>query len=197
MSKSIPTTLLAVAALCLSTAAQAHGGTSPGDHHAISLLDGFVHPFTGLDHLAALLAVGMWSALATKRAWLAPLAFVNMLLAGALSGLSGFTLPALEPLVASSVLALGLLLAARTQLPGLAAAALVGGFAIFHGMAHGVEFATTGPMDALIGMVLGSTVLLTLGLLAGRALQQRSQWWPRLAGAAIALWGGVLLAQMA
>ena len=197
MSKSLSKPLLIAAALCISTMARAHVGTDLSEHHALGLIDGFVHPFTGLDHLAAMLAVGMWSALCTKRAWLAPLAFVNMLLAGALMGLSGLALHALEPLVASTVLALGLLLATRAQLPGFVAAALAGGFAVFHGMAHGVEFAASSPIEPLIGMLLGSSVLLGVGLLAGNALQKHSQQWPRLAGIAIALWGGVLLAQMA
>ena len=71
--------LIAASALCLSTLAQAHVGNDLADHHALSLVDGLLHPFTGLDHLAAMLAVGFWSALSTRRVWLAPLAFANML----------------------------------------------------------------------------------------------------------------------
>ena len=189
--------LLGAAVLGLSTLAQAHVGTDLADHHALSLVDGLLHPFTGLDHLAAMLAVGFWSALSTRRVWLAPLAFANMLLAGALMGLSGITLPALEPLVAATVLALGLLVATRARFPGAVAAALAGGFAVFHGMAHGVEFSGASPVAALVGMVAGTAVLHGLGLAAGLALRTQSVWWPRLAGAALALWGGVMLAQLA
>jgi urease accessory protein len=189
--------MLVAATLGLSTLAQAHVGTDLADHHALGLVDGLLHPFTGLDHLAAMLAVGFWSALSTRRVWLAPLAFANMLLVGALMGMSGIALPALEPLVAATVLALGLLVATRAQFPGAVAAALAGGFAVFHGMAHGLEFSGASPVATLVGMVAGTAVLHGLGLAAGLALRARSVWWPRLAGAALALWGGALLAQLA
>ena len=189
--------LFVAATLGLSTLAQAHVGADLADHHALGLVNGLLHPFTGLDHLAAMLAVGFWSALSTRRVWLAPLAFANMLLVGALMGMSGIVLPALEPMVAATVLALGLLVATRAQFPGAVAAALAGGFAVFHGMAHGLEFSGASPVATLVGMVAGTAVLHGLGLAAGLALRARSVWWPRLAGAALALWGGVLLAQLA
>ena len=189
--------LFVAATLGLSTLAEAHVGTDLADHHALGLVEGLLHPFTGLDHLAAMLAVGFWSALSTRRVWLAPLAFANMLLVGALMGMSGIALPALEPLVAATVLALGLLVATRAQFPGAVAAALAGGFAVFHGMAHGLELSGASPVATLVGMVAGTAVLHGLGLAAGLALRARSVWWPRLAGAALALWGGALLAQLA
>ena len=197
MISSVYKTLLGAAALGLSTLAHAHVGTDLADHHALGLVDGLLHPFTGLDHLAAMLAVGFWSALSTRRVWLAPLAFANMLLVGALMGLSGIALPALEPMVAATVLVLGLLVATRAQFPSAVAAALAGGFAVFHGMAHGAEFVGASPVAALVGMVAGTAVLHGMGLAAGLALRAHSVWWPRLAGAALALWGGVLLAQLA
>jgi len=197
MFPSLNKALLLAATLGLSTLAQAHLGTDLADHHALDLVDGFLHPFTGLDHLAAMLAVGFWSALSTRRVWLAPLAFANMLLVGAVMGLCGITLPALEPMVAATVLALGLLVATRAQFPGAVGAALAGGFAVFHGMAHGVEFSAASPLAALAGMVAGTAVLHGLGLAAGLALRSHSIWWPRLAGTALALWGAVLLAQLA
>ena len=189
--------LFVAATLGLSTLAQAHVGADLADHHALGLVNGLLHPFTGLDHLAAMLAVGFWSALSTRRVWLAPLAFANMLLVGALVGMSGIALPAREPLVAATVLALGLLVATRMQFAGAAAALLAGGFAVFHGMAHGVEFTGANPVDVLVGMVTGTVVLHSLGLAVGLALRSHSAWWPRLAGTALALWGGVLLAQLA
>ena len=197
MLLSLSKAMLVAATLGLSTLAQAHVGTDLADHHALGLVEGLLHPFTGLDHLAAMLAVGFWSALSTRRVWLAPLAFANMLLVGALLGMSGIALPALEPMVAATVLALGLLVATRAQFPGAVAAALAGGFAVFHGMAHGLEFSGASPVATLVGMVAGTAVLHGLGLAAGLALRARSVWWPRLAGAALALWGGALLAQLA
>lgn len=196
MNHPLRTAMLLIASLSLTTLARAHVGTDVAEHHALGLVDGFLHPFTGLDHLAAMLAVGFWSALSTRRVWLAPLAFANILLVGALVGLSGATLPAVEPLVAATVLALGLLIASRAQMPGTVAAALAGSFAVFHGMAHGVEFAGSSPVAVLVGMVAGTLVLHVAGLAAGLALRAHSVWWPRVAGAALALWGGALLASL-
>jgi urease accessory protein len=94
---------------------------------------GLLHPLTGADHLAAMVAVGLWSALVARRAWpdllWAPLGFAALLLAGAVLGLAGVGMPAVEPMIAASLLVLGLLVATRVRLPGLAAAALVGVFA--------------------------------------------------------------------
>ncbi|HEY0200135.1 MAG TPA: HupE/UreJ family protein, partial [Burkholderiaceae bacterium] len=118
--------VLLLAALPL--AASAHIGVDGGTHHGF--LTGFLHPLTGLDHLAAMVAVGLWSALAARRAWpdllAAPLGFAAMLLAGALLGLGGVQLPGVEPMIAASLLALGLLVVTRWHLPPLAAAVLVG-----------------------------------------------------------------------
>ena len=197
MFPSLHKTLFVAAALGLSPLVQAHVGTELADPAAMGLIDGLLHPFTGLDHLAAMLAVGFWSALSTRRVWLAPLAFGNMLLLGALVGMSGIALPALEPMVAATVLALGLLVATRAQFPGAVAAALAGGFALFHGMAHGVEFLGASPVSVLVGMVASTALLHGVGLAAGLALRARSAWWPRWVGAALALWGGALLAQLA
>ena len=110
---------LALATLALPLAALAHTGADAGLHHG--LVAGFMHPLTGVDHLAAMVAVGLWSALAARRAWpdllWAPLAFAGMLLVGALMGLAGLQLPAVEPMIAASLLVLGLLVATRAHLP--------------------------------------------------------------------------------
>ena len=111
MSRKLPHALFLIAACAMATSASAHIGTDFGAHAEIGLLDGLLHPFTGLDHLAAMLAVGFWSALSARRLWTAPLAFAAMLLAGALLGLAGIELPAVEPMIAASLLVLGLLVA--------------------------------------------------------------------------------------
>lgn len=185
--------VLAAALLAgLPLAAAAHTGGDAGAHHGLasSLLDGLLHPFTGLDHLAALLAVGAWSALSARRIWLAPLSFALLMLAGALAASAGLALPGVEPMIAASLLVLGLLLAARQQLPAAAAAALVGGFALFHGAAHGIELAGA---PALAGMVAATALLHAAGLGLGWALRERSRWWPRLSGLAVAGLGAALL----
>jgi urease accessory protein len=189
---------LALFALLLPFAASAHTGVDGGVHHG--LVTGFLHPLTGADHLAAMVAVGLWSALAARRAWpdllWAPLAFAGMLLVGALMGLAGVQLPAVEPMIAASLLVLGLLVATRIHLPAAVAAAVVGVFAIFHGVAHGHELAgEQGAALTLAGMV-GATVLLHLaGIACGWALRHANAWLPRVAGAAVVALGASLLSQ--
>lgn len=189
---------LALIAMLLPLAASAHTGADGGVHHGFAT--GFLHPLTGADHLAAMVAVGLWSALAARRAWpdllWAPLAFAGMLLVGALMGLAGVQLPAVEPMIAVSLLVLGLLVATRIHLPAAAAAALVGAFAVFHGVAHGYELASEdGAALTLAGMV-GATVLLhAAGIAIGWALRRANAWLPRVAGAAVLGLGATLLAQ--
>ncbi|KQP18004.1 HupE/UreJ family protein [Pseudorhodoferax sp. Leaf267] len=181
-------------------AALAHVGADGSAHAHVGFSDGLAHPFTGLDHLAAMLAVGVWSALTARQPRdmaAAPLAFAAMLLAGALAGLAGVALPAVEPMIAASLLVLGLLVLARLRLPAPVAAVLVGAFAAFHGVAHGVELAgETGGAAALAGMVLATAVLHGAGLALGWALRTRYSWGPRIAGAAVAVFGAAMLAQV-
>lgn len=189
--------LLLIAALPL--AAAAHTGADAGLHHALAT--GFLHPLTGPDHLAAMVAVGLWSALTARRAWpdllWAPLGFALMLLAGALVGLAGVQLPAVEPMIAASVLVLGLLVSTQRRLPPLAAAALVGAFAVFHGLAHGQELAGgSGAVLTLAGMMAATVLLHAAGIAIGWALRH-GRWMPRVAGAAVAIFGMALLGGLA
>ena len=192
-------TIVVAAATALPFAASAHVGADGAAHHAASLAQGFLHPFTGVDHLLAMLGVGLWSALmarsARELAW-APLGFAAMLLAGALAGLAGVGMPAVEPMIAVSLLVVGLLVLIRLRLPGPLAAALVGGFALLHGVAHGQELAGVGgAATALAGMVLATALLHLAGIAAGWQLRQRGTLLPRVAGGAVALFGIALLAQ--
>lgn len=192
-----PARLLGLACLLAPVLALAHTGADAGGHHGMSLMDGLLHPLSGLDHLAAMLAVGMWSSLAARRLWAAPLAFMAMLLVGALLALAGLQLPAVEPAIASSLLVLGLLVSTRAQLPVTLAAALVGAFALFHGLAHGAELpAGAAAWPVLAGMVLATGGLHLLGLGLGQALRSRSRWWSGLVGAVVAALGGALLLPM-
>lgn len=192
--------LLALLCATLPLAASAHVGADGGGHH--NFLAGFMHPLLGVDHLAAMLAVGLWSALAARRAgpdllW-APLGFAFMLLCGALMGLAGLSLPALEPMVAASVLVMGLLVASRLHLGALPAFSLVGGFALFHGLAHGQELLHKGQAAPLLAGMLCATVLLhASGMALGWALRKANTWLPRLMGSTVALLGLGLLVKMA
>ena len=189
-------TIILIAAYALSTYAAAHPGHEV-DAHGISFMDGLLHPLTGLDHLAAMLAVGLWSALSAtsaRRIWLAPVAFAGMLLVGALLGLNGLALPAVEPMIAASLLVMGLLVATRAKLPLAVTAGVVGVFAVFHGIAHGTELAGGGNGFApLLGMLVATIALHLAGVGLGLALRSHSVWWPRVVGGLTALLGGAFL----
>ena len=188
--------VLAAAALLLvePTLALAHPGV-----HADGLVAGLAHPLTGLDHLAAMTAVGFWAAsLGQKSArWIVPLSFVALMIVGAGLALAGLSLPAVEPMIALSVAALGLLVAFEIRLPAVFAAPLVGFLALFHGFAHGTEMpAMAEPVAYGVGFALATLSLHLAGLGLGLA---RSRWpfsrtAARLAGAAVAGFGIFLFA---
>ena len=189
--------VLAAAALTsLSGAALAHPGHAPA-----SFATGFAHPLGGLDHLLAMLAVGLYAARQAGAArLLLPAGFVLAMLAGAGLGALGLALPAVEAGIAASVLVLGLLVAVQTRMPWPLAAALAGVFAFFHGAAHGYELAGGSALNslaALAGMALGSATLHVAGMALGRAVLQRHQWLVRLAGGATATLGAFMLTRMA
>jgi len=199
-SASTLKTMFFIAASAASTFATAHTGVDAHSHPGF--LTGFVHPLFGLDHLAAMVAVGMWSALAARRGGSAllwgPAGFASLLLVGAVLGLQGVALTGVEPMIAASLLVLGLLVVSRLRLPGLAAALLVGVFALFHGVAHGLELAgNANAWLTLSGMLCATGLLHLSGLAMGWALRHANVWLARLAGAAVALLGGSLLLQMA
>ena len=150
---------------------------------------GFVHPFTGLDHLLAMLAVGLWAAqLGGRWIWAVPLAFVGSMALGGALGFAGVRLPFVEPMIAASVLVLGLLVAMRVQLRW-SALALVGVFAVFHGIAHAIEMPPEGLRIVYVGgFVLATALLHAAGV--GLGLLPRARW----AGVPVALAGLWLLA---
>ncbi|GKS96972.1 HupE/UreJ family protein [Acidovorax sp. SUPP2825] len=189
----------AAALLLLPALAFAHPGHGAQDalHADAGFLDGLVHPFTGLDHLAAMLAVGVWSALAVRPVWLAPAAFVALLVAGATAGFLGVAVPAVEPMIAASLLVLGLLVAWRRHLALPLAAGLAGAFAFFHGAAHGTELGGSGQWLALAGMVIATATLHAAGIALGHAVVARHRWLAVAAGASTALLGATLLVRMA
>lgn len=176
--------------------ALAHTGAL-GDHVHPGFMAGLLHPFTGIDHLAAMLAVGVWSALAVRPVWMAPLAFVALLGAGALGGLAGVAVPGVEPMIAASLLVTGLLIATRAQWPVWAAALVAGLFAFFHGAAHGMELSGVGVAQALAGMLIGSAALHLAGIGLGRRVFGPHRWLSAMAGGAVALLGSALLLRMA
>jgi urease accessory protein len=191
----IGTPWAAAALLALVPAiAGAHVGDTGHAHDAVAgLRAGFGHPFSGTDHLLAMVVLGAWSALALRRVWLAPLAFVAALLVGALAAMAGIALPGVEPMIAASLLALGLLTATRARLPMAAGMSVAALFALFHGAAHGQALQGAYGAAALAGMLAATALLHLAGIGLGLAVRRRSVWLPRLAGAAVALFGTVLL----
>jgi len=148
------------------------------------LVAGFSHPFLGLDHLLAMLLVGVWALIMGKKACLTlPLSFVVMMFAGILLALNGNHLPAVETVIALSVIMLGGLVATEykpTMLLSLFSVAL---FALFHGYAHGSEIPlNTQQLAWYLGGILAATILLhALGVLTGLLLRQRFVIMMRLA----------------
>src|SRR5690349_20741292 len=110
----------------------------PGHDSAQGFFAGATHPLTGLDHLCAILAVGIWAAQRGGRGvWLVPVSFTLMMLLGGMLAMSGVRLPLVEPGIAASLIVLGLLVATATLLSLAASAGIVGVFAVVHGYAHG------------------------------------------------------------
>jgi urease accessory protein len=176
------TALFAAVIVFAPALAQAHPGHAPG----AGFMHGFAHPMTGLDHLLAMLAVGLWAAqLGGRATWLVPAAFVSVMTFGAGLGMSGVHLPLVEQGIIASVFVLGLLIATAARLPLAASAALVGVFALFHGFAHGAEMPVSASGLAYAsGFALATVALHVIGFLAGRATRVE---WVRWAGAAIAV----------
>ncbi len=186
--------IAALAVLAAGSApAFAHTGV-PGHEHG-GFAAGLLHPVSGLDHLLAMLAVGVWSALIargdTSRMWIAPLAFVTAMLAGAGAGYAGLPLPLVETGVALSVVALGFMILARVELPALAGAGVIALFAIYHGHAHGSE--ATGSIAAyMAGFALTTACLHVAGVAVGLAAPRIRLAAP-VAGGLIAAAGAYLL----
>ena len=177
-------------------AALAHTGADSGSHHG-AFVNGVLHPLTGTDHLAAMVAVGIWSAVALRTAWQAPLAFVAMLAVGALAGFAGFQPSGVEPAIAASIVVLGLLISWRRGLPLGSVVSLVGVFAFFHGVAHGAELAGGAQLAALAGMVLSTAGLHVAGVGVGRLVLAHQHRVRQGVGAALTMLGTWLLMQAA
>jgi urease accessory protein len=173
-----------LAGLAVTLPAAAHPGHPEGGFAA-----GLLHPLTGLDHLLALLAVGLWSRQLRHGAVLPPVFLAAMALGAACAG-AGLALPALETSIAATVLLLGTLAACapglQRRVPAQAAAVVVGGCAFLHGVAHGQELAG---MASGAGFLLASGMLMLAGALLGTHTRVR-----RMAGAAIGAAGLCLLA---
>lgn len=196
MKRSVLAGLLALAPALAPTLAFAHTGV--GATHGFE--HGFLHPLTGLDHLLAMVAVGLLAARLGGRAlWAVPASFLALMLVGGGLGMAGLDLPYVEIAIALSVVVLGGAVALGAPLPLAAAMTLAGAFALFHGHAHGSEMPESTSGFAYAAGFLAATALLHLagiglGMGLGR-LDKVQGVLARGAGAAIALTGAVILVQ--
>ncbi len=176
-------TLFAIALFLSPALAFAHGG-----HDHSGLLAGVAHPITGLDHLLAMLAVGLWAAQQSGTArWALPGTFVATMLLGGLLGFAGLEIPLMETGIAGSVLAFGLLVAVAARLPVAMALGLTALFALSHGVAHGLELpALASPWGYAAGFVAATAALHGAGYALVRWLPQAAAPLVRVAGAASA-----------
>ena len=161
-------TLSALALAAFTTAAVAHPG------HGTGLAAGILHPLTGLDHIAAMVAVGLLAArLGGRGLWAVPASFVVMMTAGGVAGMMGVSLPVTETMIALSVVVLGVLAVGRAKLPLALAMALAGSFAVFHGLAHGAELpAGASSLGFAAGFVVSTIALHGVGLGVGLTLSR-------------------------
>ena len=168
----------------------------PGHAEQAGFLPGALHPLTGIDHLLAMLAVGLWAAQLRQRAALMlPALFPVAMVAGAALAFAGVALPAVEPVIALSVIVLGTAIVAGLQLPLAAGGAMIALFAVAHGFAHGAELPAGANVAGYAAGFIGSTICLHLaGLFLGMADQRRrGGQLLRIGGSAIAVSGLALL----
>jgi urease accessory protein len=180
-----------ISPLLLASAAQAH----VGNHQAGGFFHGLQHPISGLDHVLAMLAVGLWAAQRGGVALLSlPLAFVGTMVLGGIMGINSVTIPFVEQWILISDLVLGAIVLFAIRLPLTVSISIVGILAIFHGYAHGAEMPTgASGLEYAAGFVCATALLHLMGL--GPALFIKKLGQDRLvqiAGAGV-LMGGLFL----
>ena len=176
----------------LAAPALAHTGEGYGG----GFVAGFTHPILGWDHVAAMVAVGLWGAfLGSPAIWILPVVFPLVMAFGAAAGIAGLPVPAVETGIALSAVVLGLMIVLAARPPLWIAAVIVGAFAIFHGYAHGTELPTTVNAFAYaVGFVISTGLLHLIGIAFGLLIK-----WPagriavRGAGGLISLAGVAFL----
>ena len=179
--------------LVMSTPAFAHVGHA---EHG-SFMAGIFHPLLGMDHVLAMVVVGLWATTLEGRALIAvPATFVGVMLLGAVAALAGLPIPFVEPVILASIVAIGLLVAIAQPVSTGAAAGIVGVFAFFHGHAHGAEMVGDSALSFGAGFALATMFLhavgIGLGLAVGRLMHGSAAL--RIAGGATALCGVLLIA---
>ena len=189
--------IAATASLFGMSAAPAFAHLDPAEHG--SFMAGVSHPLFGIDHILAMVAVGLWASLLGGRAiWLVPTAFVGTMAVGFAAALLAWPLPFVEPVILASVVVIGLMAAVALNVPTALAMLMVGFFAFFHGHAHGGELGAAGAASFGVGFVVSTAALHAAGIALGLGLANlfggaTGRLLARLAGGATAL-GGLWLA---
>nr|WP_202314540.1 HupE/UreJ family protein [Mesorhizobium sp. L-8-10] len=163
-----------------------------GEGVAGGFLSGFLHPVLGWDHVAAMVAVGLWGAfLGAPAIWLLPIVFPLVMAFGGTLGIAGVPLPAVETGIAASAVVLGVMVALGVRPPLWIAGVIVAAFAIFHGHAHGTELPVAADAVAYaVGFVTGTGLLHLIGITFGLATKwEAGKVAVRAAGGAIAVAG--------
>lgn len=167
----------------------AHPGHSLENAYA-----GFMHPLTGWDHLLVMLAVGVWAAkLGGKARWQLPLTFVIAMAFGAILGFLNFDFKEVDTAIAASVVAIGFLVIFNLQLSIASRFALVALFALFHGIAHGIELNINQNAFTICGMLLSTCILHTLGLIIGTQRFLLAKWFSASLAWLMVIFGSYLL----
>lgn len=178
-------------ALLLAAPSFAHAHVGTGLTHGFG--HGAAHPLTGLDHVCAMVAVGLWASQRGGRAlWQVPLAFVGCMALGGVLGMFAVPLPFVEQGILASVLVLGVLVAAAVRLPLAVSVGIVGSFALFHGFAHGTEMpAAASGVSYALGFIVSTALLHLGGIALGQGLPRGNpgSLLVRYAGGAVAACG--------
>lgn len=165
--------LFALLLSLFASLAQAHS-----DHGLQGAFSGLMHPFTGWDHLLVMLAMGLWAAkIGRKMRWQLPLTFMAFMLLGALFGLLGVRFYGVETAIATSLVVVGFLVAFNLPINQMSRFGLVALFAMFHGLAHGVELNGSHSVLTMAGVLFSTAVLHALGLAIGAQRFQFEKWF--------------------
>lgn len=190
--RTIAISIGAILAVAACPAAHAHSteGVAGG------FVSGVLHPILGFDHLAAMVAVGLWGAfLGMPAIWILPVVFPLVMAFGGALGIAGVPLPGVELWIAASAVVLGVCVALAFRAPVWVAAVIVGAFAIFHGHAHGTELPQAAdPLAYAAGFVLATGALHLCGIAIGMLSKyQIGQYAVRIGGVGIAAVGMAFL----
>lgn len=187
-------TVLLVGLLFLAQTASAHEASSVAGGFA----SGFMHPILGWDHVAAMVAVGLWGAVLGQPAiWILPVTFPLVMALGGALGVTGIDLPGVEIGIALSALVLGAMVLSAARPPLWLAAMIVAAFAIFHGHAHGTELpSAVSPLAYSVGFVVSTGLLHMCGIAFGLLTRWHAgTLLVRAGGVVIALAGALFLAR--